>query len=79
MNDDSSMLIILIPIHGGNLRLCLPLATLVDDVLYFHIVETPDCLVAYDLLSRSWLKVVYSSMCDVQFIFEEQDGMLNSQ
>ena len=28
-----------------NLRLWLPLATLVDDVLYFHIVETPNCLV----------------------------------
>ncbi|KAK1355003.1 hypothetical protein POM88_048259 [Heracleum sosnowskyi] len=50
---------------------------LVDGVLYFHQEYCPDFLVAYDVMTKSWLKVVHSSPFHVAYRVTEFLNMLH--
>lgn len=72
--DDSRRWECLIP----NFSLWYPAAgTLIDDVLYFHLVETLDCFAAFDLSRKAWLKVKYSSNFPPDISFNEWEGMFH--
>lgn len=51
--------------------------TLVDGVLYSHVKGTHDCLVAYDVMTKSWLKVVYSTHFPVKVCISKFRNMLH--
>lgn len=52
-------------------------AALVDGVLYSHAEGKHDCLVAYDLMTKSWLKVEYSAYFRVEVCISEFSNMLH--